>query len=210
MKWSVVIPTLWESDYIIKQLQTYILSNKIEDIVLIDNSRKYYEKIPNIHQKITLIQPKENIYVNPAWNIGVELAQTDNIIIANDDVLWNLDILNYFTENNLKSFGIIGQSIKNYVDGELTNVPNNNITVEFGVDEIVSWGSLMFIHKSNWKPIPEILKIWYGDYWLVNKAGIPSSTMYNVEIGGAQHATNLSSFSSIVNNDYRNYFNLEN
>ena len=30
---------------------------------------------------------------------------------------------------------------------------------------------LMFVKKSNWKPIPEELKIWYGDNWIANTNG---------------------------------------
>ena len=28
------------------------------------------------------------------------------------------------------------------------------------------WGCLFSFHKQNWKPIPNQLKIWYGDNWI--------------------------------------------
>jgi len=56
---------------------------KINEIIIINNDPSY--KIPTYfkHNKIKILTQKENIFVNPAWNLGVSVAKNENIIIAN-------------------------------------------------------------------------------------------------------------------------------
>ena len=38
--------------------------------------------------KVQRLEQDNNIFVNPAWNLGVEQAKNENICICNDDVLF--------------------------------------------------------------------------------------------------------------------------
>jgi hypothetical protein len=158
-KFSVVIPTMWVSDFIYELLDVLESSHHIGEIILIDNDKsKRPAQIVNT-DKIRIIEQEENIYVNPAWNLGVELSKFDNLCISNDDLVWNTDILPFILDNI--HLGVIGQSTSNYY----------NDHEELGLHPMGirpwGWGCCFFLTKENWLPIPEGLKIACGDDYLV-------------------------------------------
>ena len=162
-KWTVVIPTIWKSEYTLELLNRYINSEYVGEVILINNRDTEAPEIPK-NDKLKVITPNENIYVNPAWNKGVELALNNKITISNDDILFDVEQYYRVLEHTLTGFqfqslGFIGSHSDNYKGGnaELSLEVYNN------VDNTGGWGCLFSFHKSNWKPIPEQLKIWYGD-----------------------------------------------
>lgn len=191
-KWSVVIPTLWNSDFLHEQLTEYIGSDRIGQIVLIDNSNQYEDFYDGLLPKLTLVQPKENLYVNPSWNFGVNISKYHNVVIANDDILWDIELLSYLTDDILDEYGIIGQEKKNYTELDLYKLKKQNDSPEFynlNGKRPNAWGCLLFFKKKHWKPIPEQIKIWYGDDWLINKSGLKTSKMTGIKIGGELNAS---------------------
>ena len=56
----------------------------VGEIILIDNSLQGFEYNSD---KLRIIVPNENLFVNPSWNLGVEKAKFDYIGILNDDIL---------------------------------------------------------------------------------------------------------------------------
>jgi glycosyltransferase involved in cell wall biosynthesis len=110
-KFSVIIPTLWKSNRIHQLLKDLISSEFVDEIILIDNAGKYFEYYEAL-DKVKLIQVKENIYVSPAWNLGVEIAKNEHIAICNDDINFNPNIFKLFLVNEVE--GIVGQSSDNY------------------------------------------------------------------------------------------------
>jgi hypothetical protein len=158
-KFSVIIPTMWVSDFIYELLDNLESSPLVGEIILIDNNKSKRPAHINNTDKIRIIEQEENIYVNPAWNLGVELSKFDNLCISNDDLVWNTDILPYILEDI--NLGVIGQSTSNYYEGE-EDIGINPIT-----ERVWGWGCCFFIHKSNWLPIPEGLKIACGDDYLI-------------------------------------------
>ncbi len=204
MKWTVIIPTLWRSVQTKELLHTLDVSDNIDEIVLIDNAQKLNdEHIESFSEKFTIIRPVSNVYVNPAWNMGVDISRNDNIVISNDDIVWNPQILNHIDEDTLIKSGIIGQSFNNYkIHDNSTNIPKIVPTKTRNF----AWGCMMLIHKSNWKPIPEQLKVWYGDDWLIYKSGLNASKMDNVIIRGEIGTTSEKpEFSAINLNDQKEY-----
>ena len=89
---SVVIPTLWKSDKIFKLLDDLENCPLINDIVLINNTPEFAPDIEK-YNKINLYTPKENLYVNPSWNLGVGLAKNELVCLINDDVNPPIDSL---------------------------------------------------------------------------------------------------------------------
>lgn len=166
-KVSVIIPTLWKSNRIHKLLRDLIKCEYVNEIILIDNNKQYHEYYEALN-KVLLVQPEDNRYVNPAWNLGVEISKNDFITITNDDVNFNPDeYYSYFEQllqyNRLETIGFVGSHSKNYQLQESDNPefePYDNKTNTTG------WGCLFSFHKQNWKPIPNQLKIWYGDNWI--------------------------------------------
>ena len=106
-KFSIVIPTLWKSNRIGKLLFSLIECEFVDEIILIDNAGKFFENFEAL-DKVKLVQVKENIYVNPAWNLGVKIAKNNCIAILNDDINFNPNIFEVITEDILNQFGIIG------------------------------------------------------------------------------------------------------
>ena len=73
-KYSIIIPTLWKSNRIGKLLFDLIKCEFVDEIILIDNAGKFFEHFEAL-DKVKLVQMGENIYVNPAWNLGIKLAK---------------------------------------------------------------------------------------------------------------------------------------
>lgn len=208
-KFSVIIPTLWKSKRIHKLLRDLIKSDYVGEIILIDNNKKFFETYESL-DKVVLIQPEENIYVNPAWNMGVNLSKCNNITIANDDINFNVDeYYNYFEQllelNDFKNLGFIGSHSTNYEIQESSNptfeVYNNKVNKG-------GWGCLFSFEKSNWKPIPSQLKIWYGDNW-IHMVSQPILNIVGIKIETEMSTTSeLSDVRNVRDNDIIEWRNL--
>jgi hypothetical protein len=159
-KFSVIIPTIWKSEFTLTLLDRLSKSDSVGEIILIDNAP--WEDI--VMGKVIHIIESENTYVNPAWNKGVELAKYNNITIANDDILFNVDeYFHYMQQIPLKEFGFVGSHSDNYKGEKFLTIELEKYDNQTNVG---GWGCLFSFHKTNWKPIPNQLKIWYGDNWI--------------------------------------------
>ena len=155
---SVIIPTMWKSDWIwtsIKQLEEH---PEVGEIILIDNSSEQKELNG---EKICHIREGVNTYVNPSWNKGVRISKFDNLCIANDDLAFNPKLLDFIKPHIHK--GIIGMAAENYDKFRPDFQPN----IEPMPLREWGWGCLLFIHKSNWVEIPDDLLIACGDDYLL-------------------------------------------
>lgn len=179
-KFSVVIPTLWKSDRIHKLLDDLIKCDNIDEIILIDNSNQYYDFYDNVLGKINLIQPGENIYVNPAWNLGVKMSKSYYIALLNDDISFNVEIFEFLKVHTMDRFGIIGMDKTNYDTVDFKpklNKETDRRTQRFG------WGCFILFDRRYWIDIPDNLKIWYGDDYIriFNKAPVSYLTGFPIE-----------------------------
>jgi GT2 family glycosyltransferase len=105
-KFSVVIPTLWKSDRTKKLLSDLNECEYVDEIIVIDNEYDGYQDTKV--EKIRFVSLGGNIYVNPAWNKGIELSKNECIALINDDVNFNPNIFEVISEDILNQFGIIG------------------------------------------------------------------------------------------------------
>jgi hypothetical protein len=149
------------------------LGNVIEDykranipnaeFILIDNSHGCY-----LEPEITVLIPKENLFVNKSWNIGVDIARNNIVCLLNDDIEINFETIKHNLEaiNNL-DFGIIGFDANRNLGTEF----NTNVDAfEFKEAECryLGFGCMMFVRKENYIKIDERLRIFFGDdllYW---------------------------------------------
>jgi GT2 family glycosyltransferase len=163
-KYSVIIPTMWKDSSIFELLNEFYLCELVSEVILINNNRK---DTPNFtkHKKLLYIEPYENIFVNPAWNMGVSIASNQHVTIVNDDVLF--DVNQYFNFMNMaKEYveaGYVGSHSKNY---EISELEDTTIEDYDNKTNMGGWGCLFSFNKKNWIPIPSQLKIWYGDNWI--------------------------------------------
>lgn len=180
MKFTVVIPTLWRSNRIHRLLSDLISCDDVDEIIIIDNNKSYYNYYETILNKINLIQMDSNIYVNPAWNLGVKLSRNNHIALLNDDINFNTSIFKFLNQERLNTYGIIGMDSVNYkTDREFPLVykeEKRNVQ-RFG------WGCFITFHKKYWIDIPDNIKLWYGDDFIrfFNKAPVSYLTNFKIE-----------------------------
>jgi len=178
---TIVVPTMWKYPPFLRFLRDLVDFPLVEEVVLINNNRSETPDDPVlVDSKIRMIVPEQNIYVNPAFNIGVELSNTDNICLLNDDLVFDLKILMHVQRSMNLGVGVMG-----ICPGlaEFNQTPFTSGTVQ-----IVPWngqhtfgfGCLMFVHKKNWLPIPESFKLYYGDNWIFDTALMRGLTNYMI------------------------------
>jgi GT2 family glycosyltransferase len=159
-KFSVVIPTMWRSDTTIDLLNRYEKCECVDEIIVIDNNKNNRPSGLDGFSKIKIIESQENLYVNKSWNIGVHESRNDLIAISNDDILFKPEDVFSFV-SNIDGWGAIGMAYANF-----QNV-SSSISIEHGNDIGYGWGCLIFVKKSQWVDIPDSIKIWFGDNWVV-------------------------------------------
>ena len=168
-KISVIIPTLQKNkDLLVNLLHALNQDKGVDEIIVIDNSLKGIDE--NI-EKLKVIKPSENMFVNPSWNYGVKIAKNNFIALLNDDITISPNFCSNVASKMTPDMGIAGFNI-NYVEINENIVPqpqDSEIFLEkinFRPDH---FGIAMFFYKSSYIEIPEGLKIHFGDDWLLLK-----------------------------------------
>jgi hypothetical protein len=203
-KYTVIIPTLWKSERIFQLLDDLNGCDKVGEILLIDNANGYNQFIPYQIQKLKVLTPKENIYVNPAWNWGVQRAENNNIAILNDDINFDTKLFDIIDEETLNK-GIIGMDNLNYHFKEFKDGPWLSLMFS-GRPRPYGWGCLMLLKKKHWIPIPENVKIWYGDDWIMHQNPTPKLVLHNFTIHTEMSTTSDNKeYNEIKEQDKLNY-----
>lgn len=212
-KFSVIIPTIWNGPWIIELLNNFCISDYIDEIILIDNNPYVYKHDEKLHfppnEKIKYFPQETNLYVNPSWNLGVSLAKNENVIIANDDIIFNVDgYCKYLSElGDLKQYGIIGVNSDNY---SLEHDIAISLNAYGAVKNTGGWACLLAFHRDTWVPIPEQIKIYYGDNFLqmvcspiLELKGIAIKTIMSSSAN-----TSIEWVKQITNNDLKEWYNI--
>ena len=219
-KISVIIPTILKNTKVLLKL-IHLLSNDeaVSEILIIENSGKGLFLPPN--KKIKIYNSKENLYVNPSWNLGISKIENDRFLIINDDILpvenFCTIILrtNILEQNNTGLVGIdtayICQNNRGTtLDIEIPDATEKNISIN-RMDKILrtgDWGSAYFGKKESYYEIPDDLKIIYGDNYLLKMNQAFGKTNYKISGIPFNHIHSLSSasseFSKIIGNDIKN------
>lgn len=183
---------MWMSRYIFNMLAIYEVCPKVGEVIIIDNDT---HKTPDLSQykKVRYLPQKENIYVNPAWNLGASLARYE-IILANDDVLIDdLDrLLTLYEETEYTIVGINYATTSRVITG-LKRFPASG------------WGGFLYVR--NYLYIPEQLKIWRGDYFLFSK--LNPAWVGGFFRGNISETVKSGNYSEICGNDIREYASLK-
>ena len=173
---TVVVPTMWRYRPFVSFLNNLCKLEVIDEIIVINNDR---DRTPwqdlRTTDKVRWVDQGCNLFVNPSWNLGVEMAQNPNVCIINDDVIVDFKLfilMDEFMTHNKLNIGLAGIH-----PGD----PNfNQLPFTDGAIDLVGWrdewssstagmrfglGTLFFVRKENWIPIPEEMKLYYGDDW---------------------------------------------
>jgi hypothetical protein len=183
-KFSVVLPTLWKSNkiwYVLDECEKHPL---IGEVILIDNDYTISSRLSKEYSKIVPISAKRNLFVNPAWNIGVANSIYDNLCICSDDIIFDFSIFDWI--GGVIDKGIIGQHAENY---------HMDSNYEFRIEEMNTrewgWGCLMFLKKENWVDIDNRMKVAYGDDFLMKKVKGGSWMLRGLKIETRMSETSL-------------------
>lgn len=205
-KYSIIIPTLWKSKRINKLLFDLIKCEFVDEIILIDNGGKFFEYFEAL-DKVKLVQPDENMYVNPSWNLGVKLAKNNSIALVNDDINFNPNIFGIIDSKVLDGVGIIGMGEGNYkepIDEE--RGPYLDIW-QPGINDW-GWGCMILLKKQNWLEIPNEIKIWYGDNIIKDVNPAPKACLRNFRIETEMSTTSdEKQWDEVKKKDYEYFIN---
>jgi hypothetical protein len=172
-------------------------SDQVSEILLIDNSPSEKNVDLTKFKKVKHFSQEKNIYVNPAWNLGVNEASCELIALCNDDISFEVEETFNWIRKNENGLGCVGVHPESYTsDRELIGVTRDYHTSGGG------WGCLIFCKKSNWIEIPEDLKIGYGDDWIAKTQrphySIKTKTKIDTEMSTSSKSPE---FEAIINRD---------
>ena len=202
MRILVGIPVIYCEECVQQCLDS--LEGQDVSIFIIDNDAT--PAIKGMIQRYPKIVNEKNVYVNPAWNQLMEIFLKSNyerLIILNSDMVLEKDVI---------------QKIQNIdIDREKTiilpNVSDHHISE--GVREI-EWGfpGIMIVLTRKMAelvyPIPESLKLWFGDDWIYRrliKHGYRLRVHYAIKArhSGSRSITSLKEASEIIEQDKINW-----
>ena len=197
-KFSIIIPTMWKSDFLSDSISNYITSDLIDEIIIIDNDPTKKINLPK-NDKIKYLTKGHNIFVNPSWNWGVKYSKNENLLIINDD-LHIKDITNILKKLSECQFDFVGLDYKNLNAG-------NGIVIKQKKDDMTNgFGCFLFIKKSKYIIIPEDIKIWFGDRILFNSISNKGEISFdNIQIELSKTVKSSKHFTDIINKDRKNF-----
>ena len=185
-KFSVIVPTMWRcKDVFSKALQSYIDHDLVDEIIIINNDKK---ETPNWlgldHPKIKMLNQLENIYCNPAWNLGAEVAVNNKLCFVNDDIEFDTKLFDKIHSRVIPELGVHGMVTGEEKFGHpLSTDYSIDFTKWYWGDNIHGFGQLFFVHKDNWIPVPEGLDLYYGDDMIFHQhlhRGLDNYLIYNL------------------------------
>jgi hypothetical protein len=139
----------------------YIIVDLPEENNIVDTSI-FNEELRN---KIEVLHTGGGAYCNGAWNFAMkQKIDTQYIIFANDDILFDTNVINIVAGLNLNKYGIIGCG-NQYKQHEIR---------PYG------FGQLMFMDKNNYYTIPEGIKHYFGDDWIIIKNQLMGKSIFTI------------------------------
>ena len=163
-KFSYIVPTLLKFEGFNEHISNVLDLECIEDVIIINNSGN--KRLELVSEKIKEIKPGFSPFCNGSWNLGVEHSNSDYIILATDDVIFDTQVIKDISNRieGLPNLGIIGAN-QDVVVEQLPEYKNIDI-YSAGSQREYCYGLLMFMKRINFTPIPADIRHFYGDDYL--------------------------------------------
>lgn len=197
-KLTVVIPTLQKNkELLINLLKTLEQDVCVDEVIVIDNS---LQGLDYKSEKFRLITPKENIFVNPSWNLGVKEAKNDIVALLNDDITISSDFCSRVVNQMTPDMGCVGFDIHNIIETQDVKPPveYSELHLEETKFRGNHWGIAIFFYKSSYVEIPDDIKIFCGDDWIFLKNKVCKRKNYIITGQNIYHYGSLSSASQAL------------
>jgi GT2 family glycosyltransferase len=183
---DVIIPTIMQSDkeifqYTLEQMNSSEVVNKI---IIIDNTdnQQFREAFKDIiTPKYQIIDQLANLYVNAAWQHGMEQVEEGNYyLLLNDDILCDKIIFEQCQEklDMHPKCGLITVKTEQSIDIKAYNNIMSGMTQPAIFTTVIPYnrqGWFMCGRLSQWTRLPSQIKIFYGDdfiYREIRKKGL--------------------------------------
>lgn len=176
MKLTIIIPTLCKSKDILKRtVEKLSNNNSVQRILIFDNTLGEVKTFLSENDKVRIYQ-SENLYVNAAWNFGVNLAETDYYLLLNDDVICDNKLISECISilDKNENIGLVTveteniESLEKHLYSNYTT-PENEIEYTIHTKDNIRPklnGWFLMGRKADWSSIPESLKIFFGDNFI--------------------------------------------
>ena len=182
---SVIIPTLQKAVELDSLVRDCAAHPAVLEVIVVNNAAA---PLAWDHAKVRVLAQGENIYVNPAWNLGAREAKGEVLAILNDDISFDrlpFDEVCRWLANPL--IGLIGAHASSY-DGTVSGRPR----LRPAYHRPRGYGIAMFLRRNSYVPIPEDMKIWFGDDWLFSRQKGWNMTLLGVPIHTDMSVTSIS------------------
>lgn len=198
---SIIIPTLLKDTEVLGKLLAQLNEcTCVGEIILIDNSCSSYK---TEYSKVKVHVPEANLFVNPAWNLGIKLSSTKYKYfgILNDDIIFQKNLFDHvlaFLEGASDDVGLVGiDCIANTPKAQFDTYPDDSIVDIQRTPKLEGFfGSAFFGRKDHYFEIPNEMKVFYGDHFLFTRNMQAGRTNYKICNVGVKHLESLSSHSS--------------
>ena len=166
---DVVIPTMWQAnDLFLEALESYRDQPLIDRIWIVDNSGGAPRSLRR-DDRVEIIRPGSNIYVNPAWNMAVGLGHGPVICLVNDDVVVHEDAWQFMAQQPWNDIGLVGRCMQPRDRAQV-----RPITIDTSLPvgaQLPGFGTCLWLSRRLWRPIPSLYQVWFGDDWLIQHTG---------------------------------------
>lgn len=198
---SVVIPTMQKSALLWPLLEVLQTHPDVDEILIVNNSDRDLDR--DLPPKAKQIYQGPNLYVNPAWNLGAEAAQSKILAIANDDIEIDAELLSNVaaTFRLDDTFGMIGPSREVVFERKRERYRTSRVW-----EVPAGYGVLFFMRREDYVPIPDPMLIYAGEYWLFWQQERPNLEFHGACLVTEMHTTSgATSFSRIKADDRTAY-----
>lgn len=163
-QFSIIIPTLQRSAELRPLVAQLAEHPRVLEVIVINNASA---PLQWASPRVRVLQQGHNIFVNPAWNLGVREARGRLVAIVNDDIEMPNSLLHLASELLSRPWvGLVGADIHHRGGSRRVRLATHaHITLGYGV--------FMALRRKDYIPIPDDLKIWGGDDWLFWSARRP-------------------------------------
>ena len=175
---DVIIPTCWVPAGFPAFL-TYLAKcgqyEGIGKVIVINNNVSATPK--DLPDNIIMLNQENNIFVNPAWNLGFVHSTAKTVCLLNDDITFDTGLFSIINQIDLSGIGLLGVDL-NSRDGSIRIEPISAMPRGQG------YGCMMFIDRANYKIIPDKYKIYWGDNYLFDNQSKPNYIIRGLSVYG--------------------------
>ncbi|MGN0915687.1 MAG: glycosyltransferase family 2 protein [Succinivibrio sp.] len=198
---SIIIPTMLKDPEVLNKLLEELDSDEsVGEVLIIDNSGKGFK---TDSKKVRVFVQKENLFVNPAWNLGIKLSSKDipYFGILNDDIIFPKNLFVSVDKFLSQADGTVGLAgidcVSNTPKSEFDTYPEDSDVRFEKIDKMKGfWGSAYFGRKDHYFMIPEEIKVFYGDHFLFRRNQQAGRANYKITNIRVKHLESLTSHSS--------------